>query len=33
MFYEIEKLRLKSGELKLKKGQVVLAATKEPEIA
>jgi len=31
--YEIEKLRLKSGELKLKKGQVVLASTKEPEIA
>jgi hypothetical protein len=31
MFYEMEKLRLKSGELKLKKGQVVLASTKEPE--
>jgi len=29
--YEMEKLRLKSGELKLKKGQVVLASTKEPE--
>ena len=27
--YEIEKLRLKSGELKLKKGQVVLVSPKE----
>ena len=31
LFFELEKLRLKSGELKLKKGQVVLSSTKEPE--
>jgi hypothetical protein len=31
LFFEVEKLRLKSGELKLKKGQVVLSSTKEPE--
>jgi hypothetical protein len=33
LFYEQEKLRLKSGELKLKRGQVVLASTESPEFS